>query len=290
MKHAKQKFNLVLSFVIAFLLVPALTLAQDKDIVEPGSFETLKTPIILVVAIVVAIGLLFVIEKLIPRKVRPIFSVVFLLASVFFGYKIYNSIMAPVEFKQEKVKRYLAVISNLKDIRDAQSAHKTITGGKYAKNFSDLEAFIDSAEFAIIERRDSSFIYYDKVYKIDKQRDTVIVDTLGFKPVKDSLFKQSDRYKTMKFVPYAASDKETFKMEIIDSVEINKYWASVFRVSVTKDIVLHDLDPELLKQEKKIVSVDEIDGEEIFVGSLEKVSDTGNWPTSYEIESGNKKQ
>jgi hypothetical protein len=191
--------------------------------------------------------------------------------------------MAPVEFEKEKIKRYTAVIDNLKDIRDAQSAHKTITGGQYAKNFSDLEKFIETAEFAIVEKRDSSYVYYDKVYKIDKQRDTVIVDTLGFRSVRDSLFKDSDRYKKMKYVPFAASDTQTFKMEVIDSVEINNYLASVFKVSIPKDVILHDLDKDLLRQEKRIVSVDEIDGPEVFVGSLEKVSDTGNWPTSYEI-------
>ena len=283
MKHIQQKFNLVLSFVIAFLLLPALAFAQDGEIVEKGSFEAIKTPIILVVALIVAILLLFLIEKFIPRKVRSIFSVIFLLASVFFVYKIYTSIMAPVEFEKEKIKRYTAVIDNLKDIRDAQSAHKTITGGQYAKTFSDLEKFIETAEFAIVEKRDSSYVYYDKVYKIDKQRDTVIVDTLGFRSVRDSLFKDSDRYKKMKYVPFAASDTQTFKMEVIDSVEINNYLASVFKVSIPKDVILHDLDKDLLRQEKRIVSVDEIDGPEVFVGSLEKVSDTGNWPTSYEI-------
>ncbi|WP_298521147.1 hypothetical protein [uncultured Kordia sp.] len=289
MKHVKQKFNLVLSFVIAFLLVPALAVAQNNEVVEPGSFATWKTPLILIVALVAAIGLLFLIEKMIPRKLRPIFSIVFLAASVFFGYQIYASIMAPVKFKKEKIKRYTLVIDNLKDIRDAQSAHKTITGGKYAKNFSDLENFIETAEFAIVEKRDSSYVYFDKAYKIDKQRDTVIIDTLGFKPVRDSLFKNSNRYKTMKYVPYASNDKETFKMQI-DSVEINNYVAPVFKVSVKKDIILHDLDKDLLRQEKRVISVDEIDGDEVFVGSLDKVSDSGNWPTSYEILDDKKKK
>ena len=287
MKHIKQKFNLVLSFVIAFLLVPALAVAQDNEVVEPGSFETWKTPLILVIALIVAIGLLFLIEKLIPRKLRSIFSIVFLAASVFFGYQIYASIMAPVKFKKEKIKRYSAVIDNLKDIRDAQSAHKTITG-KYANTFADLESFVDNAEFAIVEKRDSSYVYFDKTYKIDKQRDTVIVDTLRFRPVRDSLFKDN-RHKKMKFVPYASNDKETFVMKV-DSVEINNYIAPVFKVSVAKDIVLHDLDKDLLKQEKRVVSVDEIDGSEISVGSLDKVSDSGNWPTSYEIADDKKKK
>ncbi len=282
MKHVKQKFNLVLSFVTAFLLLPALAFAQDSNVVEKGSFETLKTPIILVVALVVAIGLLFLIEKMIPRKIRPVFSIVFLLASVFFGYQIYMSIMAPVEFRQAKVKRYSAVIHNLKDIRDSQLAHKTITGG-YAKNFEDLERFIETAQFAIVEKRDSSYVEFDKVYKIDKLKEVVIIDTLSFEPVKDSLFKGTDRYMKMKYVPYAKNDKETFKMKV-DSVIVNGYTAPVFKVSVDKSIVLHDLNKDLLRQEQRVVSVDEVDGKEIFVGSLDKVSDSGNWPTSYEIE------
>jgi hypothetical protein len=282
MKHVKQKFNLVLSLVTIFLLLPALAIAQKADVVEKGSFETFKTPLILVLAIIVAIGLLFLIEKMVPRKLRPIFAMVFIVCSIFFGYKIYTSIMAPVEFKQEKVKRYTAVIENLKDIRDSQLAHKTITG-TYAKDFSSLERFIDTAKFAIVEKRDSSYMYFDKDYKIDKLKEVVIIDTLSFRPVLDSLFKGSDRYKKIKFVPYAANAKETFKMET-KTVEVNGYNAPVFKVSVLKDIVLYDQNKDLLRQEKRIISVDEVDGKEIYVGSLDKVSDNGNWPTSYEIE------
>nr|WP_240321185.1 hypothetical protein [Kordia sp. SMS9] len=195
--------------------------------------------------------------------------------------------MAPVEFKQKKVKRYKEVINNLKDIRDAQNAHKTVTG-KYAPTFDSLVTFIEKAKFAIIERRDSSYTEFDKVYKIDKLKEVVIIDTLGFEPVKDSLFKKSDRYKTMKYVPFAKDDKQMFTMKV-DSVEVNNYIAPVFKVSVAKEVILHDLDKDLLKQEKKIVSVDEIDGPDIFVGSLDKVSDSGNWPTSYEIGDNKKK-
>jgi len=238
--------------------------------------------LIVILAIAIAIGLLFVIEKLVPRKLRPIFAIGFMLASIFFGYKIYNSIMAPVEFKQEKVKRYTAVIDNLKDIRDSQLAHKTITG-TYAKDFSSLERFIDTAQFAIVEKRDSSYMEFDEVYKIDKLKEVVITDTLSFEPVLDSLFKGTDRYKKMKFVPFAENDKEVFKMET-KTIEISGYNAPVFKVSVAKDIILFDQDKDLLKQENRIVSVDEVDGNEIFVGSLDKVSDSGNWPTSYEID------
>ncbi len=285
MKHVKQKFNLVLSLVTVFLLLPALSIAQDAK-VRGGFFDTFKTPMIIILAIILAIGLLFVIEKLVPRKLRPIFALGFMLASVFFGYKIYNSIMAPVEFKQEKVKRYTAVIDNLKDIRDSQLAHKTITG-TYAKDFASLERFIDTAQFAIVEKRDSSYMEFDETYKIDKLKEVVIIDTLSFEPVLDSLFKGSDRYKKMKYVPFAKNDKETFKMET-KTVEVSGYNAPVFKVSVAKDIILHDQDKDLLRQEKRIVSVDEVDGSQIFVGSLEKVSDSGNWPTSYEI--GDKKK
>lgn len=285
MKHVKQKFNSVLSLVTAFLLLPALSIAQNAEVVEKGSFEAIKTPIILVVALVVAIGLLFLIEKVVPRKIRPVFSIVFVLASVFFAFKIYMSIMAPVEFRQEKVKRYTSVIHNLKDIRDSQLAHKTITG-KYANSFEDLEKFVETAQFAIVEKRDSSYTEFDKVYKIDKLKEVVIIDTLSFEPVRDSLFKGTDRYKKMKYVPFAKNDKETFIMKV-DSIVVNNYTAPVFKVSVNKDIVLHDLNKDLLRQETRVISVDEVDGKEIYVGSLDKVSDSGNWPTSYEI--GDKK-
>ena len=53
---------------------------------------------------------------------------------VFFGFKVYNSVNAPIEFNRVKNERYLKVIDKLKDIRNAQIAYKSVNG-VYSNSF-----------------------------------------------------------------------------------------------------------------------------------------------------------
>ena len=106
------------------------------------------------------------------------------------GYLLFNAVYGEVKFNEIKEKRYKAAIFNLKDIRQAQLAHKTVTG-KYEGDFNKLVRFIDTAQFTLTQRKDSTV--YDEVQSkllgVDMQKDIVVIDTLGFKSVKDSLYK-----------------------------------------------------------------------------------------------------
>jgi hypothetical protein len=198
---------------------------------------------------------------------------------VFFAYKLFNSIYDPIQFNSVKTERYTNVITNLKDIGKAQIAHKSVNG-VYAQDFKSLIEFIDSSDYVILEKRDSSYLEYDRVYRIDMLREVQIIDTLGFVSVKDSLFGDSDHYTTMMKVPVNGIDTVfTMKADIIDK---NGYQVPVFEVSISKDLVLHDQDYYLLEQEKATVSVDGVNGPEIVLGSMTEVSTNGNWPTIYD--------
>lgn len=198
---------------------------------------------------------------------------------LFFAYKLFYSIYDPIQFNNVKVTRYADVISNLKDIGKAQVAHKSVKG-YYAQDFKSLIKFIDTAEYVIVEKRDSSYLEYDRIYRIDMLREVQIVDTLGYVSVKDSLFGQSDHYITMMKVPVKGIDT-SFVMKA-DVIEKNNYPVAVFEVSVSKDLVLHDQDSYLLEQEKATISVDGVNGPDIVLGSLTEVSTNGNWPTIYD--------
>ncbi len=201
---------------------------------------------------------------------------------VFFGYKLYNSIYEPIQFNKVKTERYADVIRILKDIGSAQVAHKSVTG-IYAQDFKSLVEFIDTAQYVLIEKRDSSYLEYDRVYRIDMLREVQIIDTLGFASVKDSLFGTSDHYKSMDKIPVEGVDASfSMKADVIDK---NGYQVPVFEVRVAKDVVLHDQDAYLLEQEKATVSVDGVNGPAIILGSLSEVSTNGNWPTIYDAES-----
>jgi hypothetical protein len=199
---------------------------------------------------------------------------------VFFSYKIYDSINGPINFNQTKNKRYAQVINRLKDIRKAQIAHKDVKG-VFANNFDSLVAFVDTGIFTLIQKRDSSYLEYDKTYRIDMLKEVVVIDTLGTVPVKDSLFGTSDEYKQMAFVPIKGVEDKTFeiKAQIIDK---NGYKVPVFEVKVAKNIVLFDQNKDLLKQENETISVDGVNGPALILGSLTEVSTNGNWPTIFD--------
>jgi hypothetical protein len=187
-----------------------------------------------------------------------------------FAYQVYNSINAPIKFNEVKTERYLKVIDKLKDIRNAQIAYKTVNG-VYADNFDGLIKFIDSAQYTLIQKRDSSYMKYDRVYRIDMLQEIVVIDTL---------FGDSDRYKTMAQVPIDGIDK-TFSIKA-DVIDKNGYNVPVFEVRISKDAILYDQNKDLLKQEKALMSVDGVNGPDLVLGSMTEVSTNGNWPTTYD--------
>ena len=201
---------------------------------------------------------------------------------LFFSYQIYDSINGPISFNKIKNERYKKVINRLKEIRVSQIAHKDVKG-EYAGNFDSLVKFIDEGIFTLIEKRDSSYLQYDRTYRIDMLREVIVIDTLGSVPVKDSLFKDTDRYKNMAYIPIEGIEDSTFQ---INAKIINKngYKVPVFEVKISKNTLLFDQDNELVVQENETVSVDGVNGPEIVLGSLNNVSTNGNWPTIFDAK------
>jgi hypothetical protein len=215
------------------------------------------------------------------EKNRRITTYILYFFSLILVYAIYNSIDAPIEFNKVKNERYLKVIDRLKDIRNAQIAFKSVNG-IYSDNFDSLIKFIDSAQFTIIEKRDSSYMQYDRVYRIDMLREVIVTDTLGFVSVKDSLFKNDNSYRNMANIPIDGVEREfQLKADIIDK---NGYNVPVFEVRVSKDLILYDQNKDLITQEKETISVDGVNGPFLILGSMSDVSTNGNWPTTFDVE------
>ena len=209
-------------------------------------------------------------------------QIVLCVASIFFAYKIYDSINGPIKFNEEKNVRYAKVINRLKDIRTAQIAHRDVKG-VFSNNFDSLIKFIDEGQFTLIEKRDSSFLEYDRTYRIDMLREIIVIDTLGTVPVKDSLFGTSLSYKNMAFIPIEGVDDQKFEIaaKVIDK---NGYKVPVFEVKVKKNVILFDQNKDLIKQENETIAVDGVNGPEIILGSLSNVSTNGNWPTIFDAK------
>ena len=210
---------------------------------------------------------------------KAIIQIVLWIVCIVLGYLIYKSVTGPIEFGKVKQERYSQVIAKLKDIRNSQEAYKTVNG-KYANDFNTLIKFVDTGKYTITQQRDSSYMEFDKTYGIDLLREVKIIDTLGFVSVKDSLFKNDDRYKSMMNVPFAqGGEKFAMKADVIDK---SGYRAPVFEVKVPKDVILYDQPKDLLSRENAQISVEEVNGNTIKVGSLTEVSTSGNWPPIYD--------
>ncbi|WP_223552004.1 hypothetical protein [Aestuariivivens sp. NBU2969] len=237
-----------------------------------------------ILAIVITIGLVWLIDKFIPSKLRPVIMIALWVVIGFLAYNTFMSIYKPIQFNQIKNKRYALVIKSLKDIRDAQLAHKQVTG-RFSNNFDDLVKFIDTAEFTITQRRDTSVLDVEMTKRfggVETFKDEVIIDTLGFVSIKDSLFGSDDRYKTMMNVPVGEEGaKFELKAGFLEESDIK---IPVFEALVKKAVVLNDQDKDLVRQEEEVVSVEGVNGDAIRLGSMEEVNTTGNWPKIYDTK------
>lgn len=235
------------------------------------------TVLIIIGSIVVVGALAYFIVNKTSSKTRPIISIILWLLIIFLGYKIYTGIMAPIKFDKEKKKRYALVIDNLKIIRDAQVAHKRVTGD-YAKKPADLISFIDTAKFAITNIR-NEIVTETRTGGITVDVEKRVVDTVGFDPVID-VFKDRN-YKNMFKVPGTDVnfDLETGYLEKVQGLK-----SPVFMAKVAKEVVLKGLDRNLIKAEKEAFGGPEVAGEYISVGSLDDVKESGNWPPSYDTK------
>jgi hypothetical protein len=248
----------------------------------------LEIAIYLVVLIVLIFALVKLIDKFVTPGNKKVFTFVLGGISVFLVYLIYASIMKPIEFQAEKEARYEVAVKTMLDIKKLQTGYKSVHG-KYADTFDELIKFVENGKFEIVSRRDTAVIDAAKnaAFGITVNadgvggffKDEVVITKLGSVSVKDSLFKNSDRYKRLNVVKVGKVEVPVvMKTAVVSRSDMN---LSVFQAIIDKNALLKDLDQELVKQENKVEAIDEINGPQIILGSLEEVTLTGNWPKKY---------
>lgn len=232
--------------------------------------------IAVVVVILLTIGIVKLIDKFVPKKLKIVVNLVLWIIIFVLGYLTFMSVYGEIQFNQLKEKRYAVVIKKLIDIRDAELAYKQVNG-KFTDNFDELVKFIDNGQFTITQRRDSTIkdAVLTKQFGVDMFKDIVIIDTLGKRPVKDSLFGADTRYKNMMNVP-GGQPGAKFKLQagLLDDIP-------VFEASVDKAVILYDQDKNLIEKEEQVVAVDGVNGPTLTVGSMNEIKTKGNWPISY---------
>lgn len=240
-----------------------------------------------VVGIIVLVLLAIFINK-IPRKLHIVIILVLIALIGFFGFKLYQSIAEPVKFEEVKEQRYKQVVEQLIYLREAEIAHKLVTG-RYTNDIDALAKFVDTAQFALTQKRDSSIadVERNRRYGLSGPggyyKEITIVDTLGFRSVKDSLFKNVDVRSLLQYKIEGAPGKITLET---GTVQDGDKQLQVFEARASKKEILFDQPERLLNRELEIKAVEAIDGAYIIVGSLNEVSTSGNWPRQYSIGTG----
>jgi energy-coupling factor transporter transmembrane protein EcfT len=234
-------------------------------------------------AIVAAVAVAFVVVKYLPLKLRWIPSVILLLLAIFLGVKIYDGILEPIKFSEEKVQKFSVVVDNLKIIRDAEVKYYEVNA-KYTKDKAGLINFINTAKLAITETKTI-------VKKVQKSGGVIIdeeirvTDTIGYEPVLK--YFKGRNFTDMFKVP--GVDGVEFELEIGSVEKVPGLVVATFRARTPKKGILIGMNESLMKQEMEAIENDQIKGEFVSVGSLDEVTTGGNWPPAYDKKDGAKK-
>lgn len=181
------------------------------------------------------------------------------------GYWLYSIIQEPIQYEELKSKRYALIQEKLENIREAQKAYKD-ENGIFAKDFQTLISFIDTGKITIKERKDSSFMRYDKIYQQDMNVDTVIVKVIGFQNVKEKLFGEEFNAADLETVPEVEGEKiqlDATKITVKDAI-VNVFEAKADDTQIFKDVL--DKYSQFIDKEHAVI-----------VGSLTEPSLSGNW-------------
>jgi hypothetical protein len=213
--------------------------------------------------------------KKIIQTMKVTFKILLVAAVVVLIYMCYRSIMAPIEFEQERGAREKAIIARLIDIRKAQIEYKN----KYkvhAASFEELSRFLKEEKIPFLkkegvltdEQLEKGLTEKEAVKQGLIKRDTFWVIA------KDTLFGPAFNVDSLKFVP---GTTQPFFMDTASLVSGSGYTIKVFEASVTYDTYLGDLDKQEVANLKDVATKsNKFAG--LKVGSLEEINNNaGNW-------------
>ena len=197
--------------------------------------------------------------------VNNIIKVLLLVIIVVLAYLVYESVMTPVRFNKNVDKRSEAVINHLKDIRTVQMSYKSMYGN-YTKSFDTLIDFINNSDIPVVKMVPDP---------TDTTFSRTIRDTIGFRPVLDSLFGLRENFNSnsLKYIPFTQNVVFEINAGIIEKGGVN---VNVFEVQAPYKIFLQGLDDQMVVN--LIAAKEQIEKYPgIKVGSMTEASTDGNW-------------
>lgn len=185
------------------------------------------------------------------------------------SFLVYQSIAGKIEFEEITRERRSAVIQNLKDIRTAQMAFKSVND-RYAKSFEQLLHFVKNDSFPMIK---AEGMVPDTMSESQAVLLGLVTRDTSYVSVKDSIF--SPRYlrdhlmafyiDSLPYIPFGEGARFDFNAGF---VEKGKVRVSVFAVFAAFEHVYNGIDTD-----NEAIDL----GEGLQVGSMDDPSTSGNW-------------
>lgn len=186
-----------------------------------------------------------------------VFQFVLFAVVVALGYLVWETIQEPVRFNKEKDLRTAVVVQRLKDIRTIQQIYRSIND-TFAPSMDHLIHFLKTAQIPVVKS------IYDPT---DTLFIRTINDTIGYKPVLDSIFGNRPNFNPdeLAYVPFSGGKKIE-----MNAGKINRggVMVPVFMAKARKEYYLAGLNEEMIKNPQV---------KDLIVGSLEEPTLDGNW-------------
>jgi hypothetical protein len=206
-------------------------------------------------------------------------QIILLAAIIVLGYLIFESIMTPIRFNQERQVREDKTIQRLKEIRTAQIAFKS-EYERYTGDFDTLISFLKTGHFTVVKAIGSApdslieAVGKREAEKIALKKGLIQRDTIQLRVI-DSLFYAGYPVDSIRFVPF--TDNYQFEMGAGEIQTGSKVRVRVFEAKVPFEILLADMDLQLvinyIEEREKITGYPGLK-----VGSLEEATNNaGNW-------------
>ena len=199
---------------------------------------------------------------------------------VFLGYKCYQSISVPQQFKVIKEQRYERIIERLKDIRTAQDAYKSVYG-KYANSFDTLIDFIKFDSVKVVrsigslsdEDLEKGITEAQAIKEGKIIRDTVKVGAL------ENVFTKDYNIDEIRYVHFTKG-KHQFRMGTNVVYTESGIEVPVFEAYVSNMVIFEDIraefEEELLQENGERIRLKKFPG--LKVGDLKEANNNvGNW-------------
>lgn len=207
---------------------------------------------------------------------KAVINILLTVVIVILVYLLYESIMDPIRFNNEKDMREEAIKERLVDIRDAQVLFRQ-KYGRYTGSFDTLINFIKYDSIPVVFRQGQ--LTDEMVSKGMTEREAIrqklIVRDTSFVEITDSIFSIRYPIDSIRFVPFTGGAQ--FEMAAAAVETGSRVVVQVFEASVLNNVFLQGLDKQLIINYNELRK--EITGfPGMRVGNIkEPNNNAGNW-------------